>query len=296
MLTYTGMRNLFGTLANNNSSATLTVADTLINQCVSNTLSMRDWPFRYREKTILTVASQHGYDIPQTVERVVAVKVTIGSTAYVCKESSSADHWGKLNQMLYKSNIPVWWRAFNDKVELWPVPSSAGNTLTLTARVKQGELSAADYVTGTVISVANGGTAVVGSGTTWTAAMVGRYLNIPLAQGGDGMWYEIAAVGSTTGLTLVKPYQGASLAAASATYTIGQSTLIPEDFQQVPVYQALQLYYTSIQPENDRAQLYGLLAKDNLQRMIDSAFKNTGGVVIREDYTGIANPNLFIYQ
>jgi hypothetical protein len=296
MLTYSGMRNLFGTLSNNNSSANLTTADTLINQCISNTLSMRDWPFRYREYTDTTVASQQGYYIKNNMERVVSVKVTIGTTAYVCKESPTAEHWAKLNQMLYKSNIPVWFRVMNDKVELWPVPSSAGNTLTVTARIKQGDLNAADYTTGTITTLANGGTSVTGNGTTWTAAMVGRYLNIPLSQGGDGMWYEIATFVSATSITLVKPYQGASLAAATATYTIGQACLIPEDYQQTPVYQALELYYTSIQPEADRAALYKRLASENLQRMIDDRFKSTGGVVINDDTAAIANANLFIYQ
>ncbi|MCK5211844.1 right-handed parallel beta-helix repeat-containing protein [Candidatus Parcubacteria bacterium] len=52
-----------------------------------------------------------------------------------------------------------------------------------------------NYSTGT-LSVSNGSVTVTGSGTTWTAAMIGR--SILLA----GLWYPITAVGSTTSLTI----------------------------------------------------------------------------------------------
>lgn len=63
------------------------------------------------------------------------------------------------------------------------------------------------YSTGTV-TINNGDTTVVGSGTTFTSAMVGRYIFL------DGLWYEITAFVSTTNLTITQ-YQGDNLAGSA---------------------------------------------------------------------------------
>lgn len=69
------------------------------------------------------------------------------------------------------------------------------------------------YTTGTA-AVTVGSTGVVGTGTTWTSAMIGR--RFALSYGGP--WYRITAVGSTTALTLDHAYVEATN--ASATYCI----------------------------------------------------------------------------
>lgn len=71
------------------------------------------------------------------------------------------------------------------------------------------------YTTGT-ITIANGGDEVVGSGTTFTSAMVGRF--ILLGEGGDYQWYEISAFTDTTHIDISTPYTGPSLSGDS--YTI----------------------------------------------------------------------------
>lgn len=64
------------------------------------------------------------------------------------------------------------------------------------------------YSTGT-LSVSNRDTAVVGVGTTWTSAMVGRQILI------KGIWYPIAAVTDTTHLTLGFYFVDTTVAGAS---------------------------------------------------------------------------------
>lgn len=68
------------------------------------------------------------------------------------------------------------------------------------------------YNTGTV-TINNGDTTVVGSGTTFTSAMVGRYILL------DGLWYEITAFTDTTHITITE-YNGGDL--AGSTYTIAE--------------------------------------------------------------------------
>jgi hypothetical protein len=59
------------------------------------------------------------------------------------------------------------------------------------------------YSTGNV-TIANGDTTVVGSGTTWTAGMVGRYILL------DGIWYEILTRVDNTHIT-IDGYNGTDL-------------------------------------------------------------------------------------
>lgn len=69
-----------------------------------------------------------------------------------------------------------------------------------------------DYTTGTITGSA-GSTSITGSGTAWTSA----YLNAYLQPANDTNWYEVSAVGSTTGLTLTK---GLAAAVTAGTYTL----------------------------------------------------------------------------
>lgn len=74
------------------------------------------------------------------------------------------------------------------------------------------------YSTGTV-TINNGDTTLVGSGTTWTSAMVGRYVLL------DGLWYEITAFNSTTSLT-IDTYRGNNLAGSA--YVLADTNFVAQ--------------------------------------------------------------------
>ena len=139
-------------------------------------------------------------------------------------------------------------------------------------------MSIADYATGSIVSIANDGVDVIGTGTTWTADMVGRYINIPqttAALGGDGLWYEIAAFTDATHLTLLKPYNGTAIAAATTPYTIGQVPPIPEAYQPAIEYRSTALYW---QNQNDlpRAKTYWMQYDGGNEAGLN---KNYGGLI-----------------
>ncbi len=71
-----------------------------------------------------------------------------------------------------------------------------------------------DYTTGD-ITVTNGSGAVVGNGTTFTSAMVGRYLYIDSAT----TKYRISAFTDTTNITITPVYRGTTASGASYTIT-----------------------------------------------------------------------------
>lgn len=85
----------------------------------------------------------------------------------------------------------------------------------------------ATYNTGTV-TVTQNSTAIVGNGTTWTSAMIGRQLIV----GAIGPFYTITDVPSTTSITLDRVYGGTS--GATLAYDVLQVYLsAPTDFLQL---------------------------------------------------------------
>jgi len=96
------------------------------------------------------------------------------------------------------------------------------------------------------VNTANGGSLVVASSTTFTADMVGRFMQITettAANGGDGFWYEIGYYYSATQIGLLKPYEGTAISSGTAAYTIGQCSVIPEAYDIGIVYRATALYW-----------------------------------------------------
>lgn len=266
MITYTSSRTLLGTLSGDASTASLTVLDTLHNEFLREVVSMKPWPFRERTVTFSTNTANIHY-LPADCGKVNNITVTIGSTKFNPRRVKSREEWDRLTQATTTSNTPEAVYIGDNFFSFWPGPSSATTDAgTISYKRLQKDLSVADYTTGTVTTVANSGTTITGSGTTWTSAMAGRFIRITAATG-DGVWYEIASVASTTSLTILFPYQGTAISAGSAAYTIGQTSIIPEDFQMVPIHRTLEHHYTYIQPEPDRAKAAKVHYSEGIQRM-----------------------------
>lgn len=301
MLSFTQSVNLFQTLTNNTSAANATLGATLINNADAEVLAIENWDFLEITKTTSTVASQQYYGLPYDYDVVKSVTVTIGTTQYNARPIASRDEWNTLNETTSTySDIPEWFYVTEGQLGLWPTPSSSiTNGLKITYEVKRKDFSIADYTTGTIVTATNGQTSIVGSGTSWTSKMNGFWLRITdsaAANTGDGYWYQIDTVTSATTLTLKSAYGGPSISAGSASYVIGQTSLIPGDFQITPVYKAVAVYYTSIQPDVNRASQYKALYNEHLAKMrIDNDKKISSPVIDYGQRGGqIANPNLFI--
>lgn len=120
-------------------------------------------------------------------------------------------------------------------------------TLTSAATTATWDDALTEAATATItVSSDTGGTIITGSGTSWATGMEGRFIKITAtsaANGGDGEWYEVATVFDTTHLALTKPYTGDNITAGSATYTMGQVSLIPEAYDMAVVYRAAAIYW-----------------------------------------------------
>jgi len=299
MQTFVGRRNLFGNLVNNSASATLTLADTLINMTEKRILSSRDWPFLWRQYTKTTVTGQQAYILPAYTQKPQGIYVTVSNRRYIPEEVSSREEWDELNQVVVTSDSVTHYFSYDGRIELYPVPATTGNTITFNARRIVRDLSASDYVTGTITTVATVGTTttITGSGVTWGTGMIGRYIRIDqsnAANWGDNYWYEIATVPTTSTLTLVRTYGGTAITAGSATYTIGEVSLIPEPHDMLPVYEALKIYFTSVDPSTTKAELYNKAFIEGYDMMVrDIGGKQSVDISDCDDEEGI-NPNNYV--
>lgn len=244
--------------------------DVNINDSIRTICNLQGGKLRFLETTkdMLTVADQMTYQIPNSFRKLIDLYVTtnsgdpLTSTIYVPEMIFDPTKWKLVLAMkLGSSNWPYFTYVEDTTYKIQPVPSSDGNTITLRGRLQTSDLTMADYTEGTIVSVANEGTAVIGSGTTWTADMIGRYLQIPqttAAGGGDGMWYKIGGWTDATHISLVKPYEGTAIVAGSAAYVIGECSVIPEAYDVAIVYRATALYW---QNQNDlvRSKTYWML-------------------------------------
>lgn len=244
-----------------------------------------------------TVYTQ-SYALPAYTTKPQSVYVTVGSYRYVPYEVTTRQEWDRLNEVQITSNIPTHYFVYDGQIQIFPRQSST-NIITFNARRIAKDLQIADYSTGTIDIVTNGSTLVTGSGTTWTTPMAGRWLKITpsntASASGDGFWYEIDAVPSATTLILRRPYAGTSLTTGAAgAYTIGEVSLIPEPFDQLPVFEALRIFYTSVDPDQAKATFYQNMSIELQKQMFNDYGAKTNVVLDSGTNDAPINPNLLI--
>src|SRR3990167_4124589 len=228
-------------LASDDDSTNLTTIKNLLRQGQRGLESSLNIDYNIVTRTFATVTdaisgtSDQAYYIPENFRRMVALYVTVSSVRYTGEQIFDEELWQTINATTTStSNYLQLFFIRGNRVELYPIPSSA-STATMIYQEGSKTLSADDYTTGTITTLANVGTAVTGSGTTFTAAMAGRYFKIDA----DAAWYRIASFGTTTTLTLAEKYQGTAIAAGSEAYTIAEFPSTPADTHILPVYFAL---------------------------------------------------------
>lgn len=269
MLTYSSATTLMQNLTKVSSSdtANTTLLQQLWNESRRTVSSIRGgaWPWLQIERTVDTVANQTYVYIPNDMRKVTGVRVVVGddssATIYLPRLIYDTQKWELILAYRLGSNeYPYFCYQADDKLFFSPFPSTDGVHVTLIGRRKIVDVNIGDYTTGTISAIANGATTVTASGTLWTSGMAGQWLRITqtaAANGGDNEWYEVASITNSTSLELRKPYQGTSVVAGSAAYTMGQITYEPENYQMAPIYRALALFYQVNSPmQPDQAVRY----------------------------------------
>jgi len=298
MRTYSNYLSDFQSLSQNSSSANQTFGMRLVNDALRYLVGV----FFFNETTYLpaggTVASQAAYTLPHDVKQVINVTVTIGSVLWQPVECATRKQYDALNVIQFTNNYPQFYYIYNNQLLIWPTPANNGDTITVHYKKRITDLSQADYTTGTVSATQTSAT-VTGSGTTWTTNMAGRWLNIATTNSdttsGDDSWYQIASVESSTSLTLNNPYVGQDVTGGS--YIIGEVPILPEDFQDLPLYRALMLYFSSTgsgapNAAQKVAEYKGLYDAGYAQLEAEFGSKTSSVGITPQDYPTVS-PNLF---
>lgn len=271
MKTFTKLRNLTATYCNVNTGDTtlMLTIDSNVNDSIRTICNLQGGKLRFLEATkdMYTVANQETYQLPNGFRKLMDMYIYDGTglstdTIYAPQMVFDPTIWKRVLQShLGTQQVPYFTYVENTTYKIQPIPSVTGNLIKLRGRLEVKDLTIADYTTGTITSISNGGTALVGNGTVWTRDMIGRYIQITettAANGGDGFWYEIGGWTDATHITLTKPYEGTTISAGTAAYTIGQCSVIPSAYDVGIVYRATALYW---QNQNDlvRAKTYWLM-------------------------------------
>lgn len=191
------------------------------------------------EKTANIVATQQFYQLPVDCIRVRNVKVdTTSDEPKALVEVQSEEEWNRLNEYASTANEPIYFfiRGKNE-IGLYPTPSTNyTDGLVVSYEKAEKPMSQADYVTGTV-TVANGDATITHSAAGFTAAMVGRYFKV----NDDGFFYKIATYTDANNMELENVFQGSS--GAGLSFTIGESSQVPDEYHESFVDYALYRYY-----------------------------------------------------
>lgn len=260
MIDWDSSQTIAQNLSSDTTSSTLTILKQMEN--IGYKLVLSELGRTVTEKTtsdtdIVTVASQQFYDLPMDCLFPKTITVKVGSIRYHVIECEDQESWDLLNQNTQTGDIP---QAYfvrpsfgvgGSTLGLYPKPSSASNPIVVIYEVIDKDLSVDVYATGTV-TFTNADATITGSGTTFTSAMVGRYIYCS----NDGFWYRIITYTSATSIEIERNWAGTTT--AGLTTNIREIFALPEEMQILPVYFAL-AHYFAIKKDKDQENKYWTL-------------------------------------
>lgn len=250
--------------------------------------------FNERTYTTTTTAGTQFYNLPPQVKKLINVTVTIGGVIWQPKECPSREYWDALNVITFQQDFPSYFFVYNGQVGIYPIPATTSNTLTMHYKTRTVDLSMAD-VTGTATITTNTTTVTAAAGTPFKAWMAGQWIRIAHSStdsaNGDNQWYQIASITSTSVLELLNPYSGATVTAGN--FTIGEVPILPEDYQDLPLYRLGEIYYTTRFPDPARAQLYKGQWDTGFAALNEEFGSKSTSVVLPDTGGAMENPNLF---
>lgn len=286
-------------IINNSLADNITWATQMINDSLR--LLIQKYYFNERTYTTSTIAQQQFYNLPPQVKKLINLTVTIGSVKWQPEECPSRQYWDALNTITFYQDFPRFFFVFNGQVGIFPIPSTTGSTITMNYKIRPVDLSMAD-----VTNTSSGATVAVSANTIYVTTttnafkqwMVGQYIHFPHsttdANNGDNQWYQIYAVSSTTNATLYNPYTGSAITAGA--FTIGEVPILPEDYQDLPLYRMAMIYYTTRFPDPIRAQQYTALYETGIKKLDEEFGSKTTSVVLTDTDAPVYNPNLFVRE
>lgn len=204
-------------------------------------------------RTSYTQTSTRATKLPPNYIRMHSVTATVGSQVYDLVEEESQDKWAErlyLNRTSTRPEVYFLRPRFGvggTELLIDPIPSDTSTLITTNYAANAKDLGVDKYTTGT-ITATNDSDTIAGSGTTFTTAMIGRYLKVDDVTG-DGNWYRITGFNSPTSLTIENNYDGDTTAGKS--FIIAEVFALPEEMHILPVYYTMMHYYLGYRQDRD---------------------------------------------
>lgn len=295
MWSFEDQRDYFTSMAQTANAAHITLGDKNINMGNKKLEVAMGMPPMMEERTYSTLTSTNSYPLPERFINMDQLYVTDSSgNRYYADPEYSEDAWrrymsrtGNTGDRL--SNVFV--RPGIQRFEVFPTFATASLTMTMIYSAFTKDLTQADYTTGTITTLANGGTAVTGSGTTFTADMVGRWIKI----NSEGNWYKISGYTSATAITLLMPYQGTAISGGSESFTIGELPRTPEGTHEIAVHYALWLHFLGVKRDIPTATRYEKMWLEGKAWATEAFSNRYASAVIpsqrRKAMMGVQDPN-----
>lgn len=247
-----------------------------------------------------TVAQQQAYVLPSDFEVLENVTIQIGGYLWQASMTASRKQWDALNLIPYYNDYPQFIYIWNNQLLVWPIPASSSNVITVNYKSRIVDPSRADVTetsASTTVSITTATSTVTAAGSAFQSWMgQSGWIRIPhstttTATNGDNRWYQVSTVTSSTVLTLVNAYLGTTVTAGN--FTVGDVPILPEDYQDLPLYRALFIYFSSIAPSTAQAKLYEGLYNAGTAMLDDKYSSKDYTPVLTDLNTPVYNPNLF---
>lgn len=282
---------------NNSLADNLTWGIEMINDSIRYLVTR--YYFNERTYTVPTISNTQFYNLPPQVKKLINVTVTIGGVIWQPRECPSRQYWDNLNVVTFSQDFPAYFFVYNGQVGIYPIPSSANNTITMNYKTRIADLSMDDVTSvtaSTTVGVTTNTTTVTAAAAAFKAWMAGNWIRIPHsttdAANGDNQWYQIDTVSSATVLLLKNKYTGATVTGGS--FTIGEVSILPEDYEDLPLYRMGMIYYTTRFPDPTRAKLYTDLWTNGLSALDAEFGSKTTSIILTDTDNNLENPNLFV--
>lgn len=200
--------------------------------------------FTRKQQFTNLIANQQIYQTPVDCEKILGMTTEVTSNFQPpVKEIRDEFQWRNITAVTTATNYPCFYYPLgNDKFSLWPIPSQdVTNGLRLYYQPTTSQLTFEDITSTTLaatVTVTNGSPTVTASSGVFTTDMTG--LSFQVTDVLDQSFYEIVASTSTT-LTLKSAYTATS--GASHAFRICQLSILPKQYQSMPVDYALWVYF-----------------------------------------------------
>lgn len=177
MLTTSSYQNQFGDLTQNTAPTNTSRGIQLVNQSLR--YLTQKYFFNEQQYQILTKAGVQVYQLPFDVKDVINMTVLVGGILWQPLDAPNRQFWDSLNTIPFYSDFPQFSYRFKaNQLQLFPIPTSSNDPIQINYKRRIRDLSAADYITGTVTAIQWKSGAIVTSLTTIIAGTTLSYTDV----------------------------------------------------------------------------------------------------------------------